>query len=210
MPNHPQSPPPSPHEELAAGLYEQGFAVSESFLSPHQVEALLQDARHLWDLGEFRFAQVGQGSERQVCPSVRNDQIHWLDSTDLSDAQADYLQTLEELRIAINRQTMLGLFEWEGHLAIYGPGTFYRRHLDVFRHAQERKVSTILYLNQDWTPRCGGELRLYTHGTSLEDYIDIAPRAGTLVTFLSDTFYHEVLPAHSDRVSVTGWFRLRS
>lgn len=193
-------------EELLA----RGYAVIEDFMDPDEVSGLLSDIEALWEEGEFEFARIGQGKERQVCPAVRSDRIHWLEPSALTEAQGVYLEQLEGVRRAINQATMLGLFEWEGHFAVYGPGTFYRRHLDVFRHAQERKVSTILYLNQGWTPGDGGELRMYTDGISLESYVDIAPRAGTLVCFLSESFYHEVLPARVDRKSVTGWFRVRS
>jgi SM-20-related protein len=35
----------------------------------------------------------------------------------------------------------------------------------------------------------------------------VAPRAGTLVCFLSERIPHEVLAAHVDRISIAGWFR---
>jgi SM-20-related protein len=39
--------------------------------------------------------------------------------------------------------------------------------------------------------------------------LDISPIGGRLVMFLSDTFYHEVLPTSKDRMSLTGWFLTR-
>ncbi len=196
--------------KIAGELVEQGYSVCENFADPALVEQLVGETRRRWDDGQFDYARVGQGEEKQLCPTVRSDRIHWLENHDLDDGQARYLEILEGLRLAINQATMMGIFEWEGHLAIYPAGTFYRRHLDVFRHARERKISTILYLNQGWTPPDGGQLRLYLDGVSLDNYIDMAPKAGTLVTFLSEQFYHEVLPAHRERMSITGWFRTRS
>jgi len=38
----------------------------------------------------------------------------------------------------------------------------------------------------------------------------ITPSLGTIVVFLSEEFPHEVLPAKSDRYSITGWFRLNN
>ena len=35
----------------------------------------------------------------------------------------------------------------------------------------------------------------------------ILPRAGTLVTFLSEDVPHEVLPPARERASIAGWFR---
>lgn len=196
-------------DQIATGLMTDGYSIARDFLAPPLVAELIAETRQTWDDGEFDYARVGQGAEKQRCPSVRSDRIHWLEPTDLKRAQKDYLSALEGLRLAVNRATMMGLFEWEGHLAIYPAGTFYRRHLDVFRHARQRKVSTILYLNEGWAIGDGGELRLYLNGTSREHFLDIEPRAGTLVTFLSEQFYHEVLPAHRERMSITGWFRTR-
>jgi SM-20-related protein len=94
-------------------------------------------------------------------------------------------------------------------MALYPPGSFYRKHLDQFRGATHRKVSAILYLNPDWSPADGGELRLYLAPSGEGDHLDIAPLGGTLVTFLSDRFHHEVLPTRRERRSLTGWFRVR-
>ncbi|MFP5505881.1 MAG: 2OG-Fe(II) oxygenase, partial [Gammaproteobacteria bacterium] len=40
--------------------------------------------------------------------------------------------------------------------------------------------------------------------------IDVLPQGGTFVCFLSDRFHHEVLPATRERMSVTGWFKVRA
>ncbi len=199
----------SKRQAMAAMIEEQGFGVVEGFVESALVASLLDDLERSWRDEAFEAAKVGQGGDRQHCPSVRSDWIAWLDDDGLTASQMRYIERLEGLRLAINRRTMMGLFEWEGHLAVYPRGSFYRRHLDVFRHASERKVSTILYLNEGWKPGDGGELRLYM-GQGLEDYVDVQPRAGTLVSFLCEDFYHEVLPAASERRSITGWFRQRS
>ena len=41
------------------------------------------------------------------------------------------------------------------------------------------------------------------------EYRDVLPRLGTLALFLSDRYWHEVLPARRPRFAVTGWFRTR-
>jgi SM-20-related protein len=104
---------------------------------------------------------------------------------------------------------LLGLFELEAHLAVYPPGSFYRRHLDQFPGVGERTVTTILYLNQDWIQPGGGQLRLYTGPVDQRRYEEVLPLGGRLVTFLSARFLHEVLPARRDRLSITGWFKKR-
>jgi len=41
------------------------------------------------------------------------------------------------------------------------------------------------------------------------NYQDVPPEGGTLVCFMSERFWHEVLPARRLRLSLTGWFRRR-
>ncbi|MEZ5449151.1 MAG: 2OG-Fe(II) oxygenase [Thiolinea sp.] len=79
--------------------------------------------------------------------------------------------------------------------------------MDNFRGTSARLVTVILYLNEDWQAEEGGELRLYTDDDS---YLDILPESGQLVAFLSEPFYHEVLPGSRERLSLTGWLRRRS
>jgi len=43
-----------------------------------------------------------------------------------------------------------------------------------------------------------------------ETFVDVEPRLGTLVVFLSELFPHEVLPSNRDRLSLTGWFLERA
>ena len=117
------------------------------------------------------------------------------------------LQRLEGLRVAINRSLFLGLFDLEMHFAVYPPGAGYQRHLDRFRDDDRRSVTVILYLNEHWTREDGGLLRFWPEPESAP--LDIVPCGGTLVSFLSDRFWHEVLPARRERMSLTGWFRRR-
>ena len=89
----------------------------------------------------------------------------------------------------------LRLFTFEGHFAIYPEGTFYTAHLDRHAGTSDRVVTTILYLNPDWQPGDGGELKLWTtSGDKTGAFILIEPRLGTLVCFMAGDFWHEVLP----------------
>lgn len=197
-------------DHLAQALYAHGWAVADQFITPQLAQELRALALNAWANGEYRQARVGHGELAQTQPAVRGDRIMWLDEQPEAPAFIAYLERLEALRVAVNRALMLGLFEWEGHLAMYPPGSFYRRHLDVFAHAKQRQLSTILYLNENWQPEDGGQLRMYLDGANMEPHLDFAPLSGRLVCFLSDTFYHEVLPSQVERLSITGWFRTRA
>lgn len=195
------------NERIVDELYRHGWCEYPSFLDPAQTRALAAESRVAWEEGQFRQAGVGTGAELRVDRSVRRDHVSWLDDAGLTPTQRLYYQRLESLRTAVNRELQLGLFSFEGHLTVYPAGGFYRRHLDQFRGARHRVVSCILYLNPDWQPEDGGELRLYLDEQGAQ--VDVLPRGGTLVAFLSERFPHEVLPARRERLSLTGWFRTR-
>lgn len=195
-------------EPIVEALYEHGWHVCRGFLTPEETHELAGESRAAWEAGEFRRAGVGTGSNLRFDAEIRRDHVHWLHESALTPAQRRYFEALEELRQAINRGLMLGLFGFEGHFAVYPAGAFYKTHLDQFKGARHRVVSAILYLNDGWTPEDGGQLRLYLEGAT-GPHVDVPPLGGTLVTFLSARFYHEVLPARRERLSLTGWFRTR-
>lgn len=190
-------------------LAQRGWGVFPGFVPPSETAALAAECRELWQNGCFRHAGIGRGESLHFKPEVRNDKVLWLDAEQTTPAQARWLGALDELRRAINEKLYLGLFEFEGHFAVYPPGSFYRKHSDQFRGIGLRTVTTILYLNENWQPEEGGQLRIYLDGDSAEPHVDVLPEAGTLVCFLSADYLHEVLPATRERMSVTGWFRRR-
>lgn len=197
-------------EHITAELTDVGWSVTEQFLPPPQIAALADELQSRWDDGAFRAAGVGVGEQLHIRPDIRRDRVHWLEETAQTAAEQPYFAALESLRRAINQHLYMGLFSFEGHMTVYPPGSFYRKHLDQFQGVGYRKVSTILYLNPDWQPEDGGQLRLYIDDSGEGEYRDVLPLSGTLVTFLSDRFYHEVLPTQRERMSITGWFKVRT
>jgi SM-20-related protein len=175
------------------------------FIAPGLVTALRELALGLDAAGDFRPAAVGSGPRRAVRPEIRGDRILWLHDAP-APVEREVLARFERLRLELNQELTLGLFEFECHFALYPPGAGYARHLDQAAGDARRTVSAVLYLNPDWQPSQGGELRLYLDDGNT---IDIAPEAGTLAVFLSERFWHEVLPATRERLSLTGWFRRR-
>jgi SM-20-related protein len=174
-----------------------------------QIRHLAADAQQRLADGAFRRAAVGRGDERTVRGELRSDFVLWLDEATATPAERELLQAFEGLRLAVNRRLYLGLLTFEGHLAHYPPGACYGRHLDQFRGVESRILTLIVYLNEDWQEGDGGQLRLYLGQSTDSPYLDVPPAAGTLVSFLSGVFYHEVLPARRGRLSLTGWFRRR-
>lgn len=146
---------------IALTLGERGLVIRDDFLPRELIAQLAEEARGLQNAGELRAAGIGRGRQFQANRAIRTDHIQWLDPDTATPAQRHYLDILEELRQAINRTLFLGLFEFEGHLAVYPPGAFYRKHLDQFQGSGQRLVTVILYLNPDWREADGGQLRLY-------------------------------------------------
>ncbi|MGE5152687.1 MAG: 2OG-Fe(II) oxygenase [Bdellovibrio bacteriovorus] len=195
---------------IADGIAESGWCVTPGFLSPGQVSALAAEAAALREVGTFRPAGVGRGQGLAVHPQVRSDRILWVDAETHGAAIRGYLARLEVLRQTLNRELFLGLEDFEGHLALYPPGGAYRRHLDQFRGVERRTLSCILYLNHGWQAADGGTLRIYTDPADSARFAEILPQGGTLVTFLSARFEHEVMTARRERLSLTGWLRRRA
>ena len=190
-------------DELAG----QGWSVSERFVEASIWQDLARECRLLEKSGAFRPAGVGMGGGLSVRQEIRSDSIHWLDPEGQSPAQRQCLARLEVLRQRVNRELFLGLHEFEGHLAVYPPGSFYRRHLDQFHGVERRQLTIILYLNEDWQTDHGGQLQIELDEAG--NILRVEPLGGRLVTFLSARFYHEVLPARRERLSLTGWFKRR-
>lgn len=208
--------------QVISDIANEGFSITDNFLPADLIKALYDEAKRLNEAGATGLAGTGRGSSARQDDQLRGDLIYWLDDTvqsnQISPAQLRYLQEMQALREEINRNFYLGLFDFECHFAIYPPGKFYRKHLDQFRpessnpliQKQQRQISCILYLNQQWQREDGGQLKIFLDGENATPCIAIEPLGGRLVTFLSSRFWHEVLPSNRERVSLTGWLRTRA
>lgn len=192
------------------GMERYGWAVATEGFGRDECLRLRDSCVENCDRGEFHRAGVGRGDSMQVREEIRSDQVLWFQQEGLSPEQAPYLAMLETMRMALNQQFFLGLLDYEGHFAIYPAGGFYKAHLDRHQGTSERLVTVILYLNEHWQPGDGGELKIWTNvGKKEGPFVLIQPKMGTMVCFLAEDYWHEVLPAQQIRMSVTGWFRQR-
>lgn len=185
-------------------LNELGWSVQRGWLSQQDLTDLSL-AFHQWK-AEKRFtpAKIGQGQNLQQHGGIRGDETWWFDLSAPPPELVPILQRVEALKIEINRTLFLGLKDWEVHLASYPAGAGYKKHLDRHQKQSARKLSVVLYLNENWQKADGGELVIYNQ--SGDELTRVTPEGGTLVLFLSEDFPHEVLPALRERRSLTGWF----
>jgi SM-20-related protein len=193
------------HPGICAAIEQRGWAVDAAFLPKQAVAALRAEARRRDAAGEFHAAGVGRGAARVERSDIRGDRILWLDEHAHCAAEAPLWQALAALQAALNRAFFLGLDSFEGHYALYPPGTFYRRHRDRFRDDDARVISCALYLNEAWSVSDGGALRMHLP----DGPHDIVPAGGAFVCFIAERFEHEVLRSSRERLAVSGWFRRR-
>lgn len=197
------------HDSLLDALAEPGWIAAPGFLAETPARELAAECSALWEAGDFKRAGVGRGTGLAIREDVRRDHVLWMDRGTAGPSQTAWLDVVEDLRVAMNRGLYLGLSEFEGHFALYPEGGFYKAHLDRHENTRERIITAILYLNDGWQPGDGGELKLWTTPGEKEGPFEIIePRLGTLVLFRAGDFWHEVLPANRQRMSITGWFRI--
>ena len=189
-----------------AALAETGWAVALDVVPPALAADLAAEAEAFHAADRLTLAGVGRAEDFTLARAIRRDQTRWLARE--SAAQAAYLEVMETVRLALNRSLFLGLFSYEAHYAVYEPGGFYARHLDAFKGARNRVVSTVFYLNENWVGEDGGELAVFSHDGAREPVALIAPELGTLAIFLSEDIPHEVRLARRERYSIAGWFRV--
>lgn len=187
-------------EQIADGLADQGFAVVDGFLASAEVDHILQSDEFKNNKLHFHKAGIGK-IHKQIDAGIRGDFIQWIDPATASDSEQAYFNRLTELIPFLNQTLFLSLKGVELHRTIYPIGAVYRKHLDQFRTDDHRKLSIICYLNENWKPEDGGQLRLHL----ANGHADIFPEGGRLVCFRSDQIEHEVLPARRERYSLTGW-----
>jgi SM-20-related protein len=193
---------------IVDGLERAGWSVAPEWVPPARVAALAGELRRDRAAGAFRAAGVGRAG--RLATTVRGDEIRWLDQASAGPAVRAVFDRFEQLRAAVNRALQLGAIDLELHFAVYPVGAAYARHRDRFRDDDARVLSLVLYLNESWDEADGGALRLHLGDRPRAPFVDVAPRGGTLVAFLSDRFPHEVLAARRERLSLAGWFRRRA
>jgi SM-20-related protein len=193
-----------------ADLSSSGISIRDQFIQDAEVHALRECARTRDLRGEFAPARIGGQGAQQRREGIRGDFTCWLREPLLPMEQV-LLRKMEELRLQLNCEAFLGLFELELHYAKYPPGSAYARHVDQPLGNSQRRVSLVLYLSSDWQRTDGGILRIHgaKEGGAKDGFIDIEPLGGRLVCFLTSGREHEVLEARCERLSISGWFRAR-
>eukprot|EP01129_Flabellula_baltica_P002642 TRINITY_DN1245_c0_g1_i1.p1 TRINITY_DN1245_c0_g1~~TRINITY_DN1245_c0_g1_i1.p1 ORF type:complete len:317 (-),score=70.70 TRINITY_DN1245_c0_g1_i1:32-982(-) len=97
------------------------------------------------------------------------------------------LKALDQLKLQVNN----------------GDGGCFHMHYDTRTDNSKRHLTVLLYLNEDWVPGNGGELRVCPMPGQTED---IDPLFDRVVMFCSHNLLHRTLPAIEQRVVLSLWF----
>ena len=168
--------------------------------------------------GKFEEAGVGSGDSNRLAMNQRRCSTCHLypdeAAAELCGAGDDVARqqlydAIDSIRDSLSDFDDRPLVKTEGLYLDYPLGGFFKRHIDAAPPGlgldQEwRRYSYLLYLND---VQRGGELRLYTDES--DGFVEVQPRAGTLVVFQSDLVEHEALETRQPRVAVAGWFSRR-
>lgn len=191
-------------ELMLENLCAQGYHLIENFLDTTSFQQLQLLAQDKCQQGLFKAAKIGINNQLQRNETIRGDAICWIDEEEVQPALQTYLTKIKQLAQCFNQSLFLGLNELETHFAIYQPGSFYKKHIDQFATAKDRKISYVYYLNNDWSEAFGGQLKLYNQEDELIN--SITPKGNRFICFNSE-LPHEVALTHQTRYSITGWMK---
>lgn len=189
-------------------LAGKGWSWQPGLLPEDLFRALHADVLAIDAEDDLSPAGIGREEAFQLDRSIRQTRIAWMDGS--TPAQAGFLLWAEQLREAINRALMIGLFEFEACFAVYRPGGFYDRHLDSFEGARNRVVSLVVYLNDGWDAADGGALVIWPEGAGAEaaPAARLMPERAGAVFMLSETVPHAVEVTHASRFAIAAWWRV--
>lgn len=147
---------------------------------------------------DYRDAELTAGIR---VSDIRGDRIRWI--TENFFAGYYYLQSINALAALFNQSLFAGIRHSEAHYACYPVGFGYQWHSDNPAGRDERVISAVFYLNDDWRDSDGGALEVVDkHGINH----NVMPVANRLVIFDSD-LQHQVQIAHRQRYSIATWMR---
>ena len=200
------------YEQIIDDILNQKYSISNQFFPAEETKALREYVIAQNTQVDFHEAAIGNQTNEQIVKSIRGDKIRWIDENNQNEVEQIFFNKVNDFIQYLNRTCYMGIEESEFHYAIYPEGTFYQRHVDVFKNDDRRTLSMVFYLNdEDWKDDFGGQLAMYLpkeDGT--EEVLEVMPVAGRLAIFDSKTIPHEVKPVNKPRYSITGWLKTRS
>ncbi|UNU72816.1 2OG-Fe(II) oxygenase [Moraxella nasovis] len=147
---------------------------------------------------DYKDAHLTHG-ERAV--NIRGDSIRWIDDT--CPIGSKYLSAIDDLGRYFNETLYIGIRSSEAHYACYPAGFGYQWHTDNPMGRDERVISAVFYLNDDWTDTDGGQITVVD---KLGQTVQLLPKLNRLVVFDSN-LRHQVEITQRQRFSIATWLR---
>ncbi|AKG07292.1 2OG-Fe(II) oxygenase [Moraxella bovoculi] len=147
---------------------------------------------------EYRQAHLTHG-ERET--AIRGDSIRWIDES--CPVGSAYLGAIDELGWYFNATLYTGIRSSEAHYACYPSGFGYKWHSDNPKGRDERVISAVFYLNDNWTADNGGAITVVD---KTGETIQLLPQLNRLVVFNSNLL-HQVEITNRTRFSIATWLR---
>ena len=198
----------------ALGMSKKGFCVDWSGLIDDRLDAFLEtgvlvldevfDHQDVLSLQkesgfiEYKAATLTQGERLQ---SIRGDDIRWIDED--CPIGMDYLGSIMSLADYFNQTLYAGIRRSEAHYACYPAGFGYQWHVDNPKGRDERVISAVFYLNDNWSDTDGGEILVIDKQSQQQI---LTPKANRLVIFDSN-LRHQVNITNRRRFSIATWMR---
>nr|WP_157049335.1 2OG-Fe(II) oxygenase [Psychrobacter urativorans] len=175
-------------------LVHEGWIVIDDVFEIKALLALQAESGFI----DYRDAQLTDGIR---VTDIRGDKIRWI-TKDIF-AGFYYLDSINQLAAVLNRALFAGIRHSEAHYACYPVGFGYQWHSDNPVGRDERVISAVFYLNDDWLADDGGALEVVdNHG----EHHNVMPAANRLIIFDSN-LKHQVQIAHRQRYSIATWMR---
>ena len=193
-------------QRVVQGLLQDDYCVVDGFLDSEAVHSIQQKVAQM----NMREARTGGGrtGQGESFTGLRSDLIRWIgaDLPEYPELEKYVKHVNGFLRgvLANVPELQQDHVERESVMAACypGKGTLYSKHVDN-PNSNGRVLTTILYLNDGWTPTDGGCLRLHRSSCT----IDVEPLFNRWIVFWSDhRNLHEVLPSWAARYTVTIWY----
>ena len=194
-------------DDLADRGWAQSHDHDASLLAPEWTGDLARKCQSLYDAGSFTPSAVGHGKTKSVQTQIRGDSTLWLEDLQEESLKNEISGFLQVLQQELNQALFLGLKRFESHFALYPAGSGYEKHIDNHQGLNHRRITFVLYLNENWQQTDGGELSLFSQTLPDNKIHSIQPVLGNLILFRSELFPHQVEASLQTRKSLTGWFR---
>ncbi|PRP75791.1 hypothetical protein PROFUN_08785 [Planoprotostelium fungivorum] len=207
-------------EDFGQSLENVGFGIIDGLLGSDWTNGLRQEIKKLYDQGllvpnkTYYEGRKDENGRFVYGYSVSKPNVHELDLSTIElqkrkELDIPHLNALyedETIQKSINRAapdfniTKLDIkIQYNA-----GEGGCFPMHFDTTTNVSKRRVTGTLYLNPDWIPEHGGQLRVYPFPY---DIMDVDPLNDRLVLFSSHETLHRVMPSHAPaRYCITLWY----